>query len=235
MPLCQPGIPPSMRTVAYNYKWVGQLRRSWPLLWPFALLFIYYCTGDFAEKRFFYENYILVGGSLQEATDDSETPACHLPLDLSPFDPSLQPYMTKLPSFVDCGQNKAADLTSVDQNGTLKMNKELSDGVECFYRCFDRENGSDSKVVYDSKILKVDPLNGSHLDCHFVRVNCNREKGKDSGAFYTNFHSWFATSEIRKETQRRKSIKMKIDVRESETIQRGSDSAESGSIVNLLE
>lgn len=140
------------------------------------LLLYLWWSYDSAEKRFFEENYLAMGSGRTSGE-------CNLPIDLSPFDPSIQPYLESLAKQVECEEGHSfRPLTYVDEGGVLRQN---GSNYECQYRTLHKHAHNDVDISYGPR-TRLDPERGVALVAreNYVHVEC-------SGGQYENVHFWY--------------------------------------------
>ncbi len=143
------------------------------------LMFIYFNNRD--ERLFFFENYVMIGGSL------SSDSGCNLPINVNPFDESVTKYIEKLPKSITCKHQSDPinNLTFIDKLGVLRQSNSQ---FKCKYQFFDKSLDNDDVVRYHNK-LPIDPVNGiSMANNSFVAVECIH---RTSHKVYENTHFWF--------------------------------------------
>ena len=138
------------------------------------------------EKAFFEENYIrvLLNNKMQLVIDSSKQ-TCQLPIDISPFDSSILPYLKSLPKQIICSVNASnfQSLTFIDEiDGRLK---QVSPSYNCYFRLINKNINDDNIVQYSPENI-LDPVNGLKLDKieNYVQVKCDQDN-------YENVHFWF--------------------------------------------
>jgi len=112
---------------------------------------------------------------------------CKIPLNINPFDKSVNKYIKKLPKSTKCKLklNTSIDfLTYIDSNNSLMINKTASDSVQCFYQFFNRKKYSDSRIVYQKSNQLSQNTSISMGKNEFVNVSCIRDNKK----IYRSFH-----------------------------------------------
>ncbi|KAJ6215636.1 hypothetical protein RDWZM_010136 [Blomia tropicalis] len=153
----------------------------------FYLLFIHKST----ETIFFEENYLLIEGihlstlSSSSQLNENDRLSCQLPIDMSPFDSSIEPYLDhNQPEKVECSKSTSFDpLTFVNQtDGRLMQN---GTNFHCYYQRIHKIFDDDSKVEYGPMSL-LDPINGLLLDENenYIHTKCDQND-------YENVHFWF--------------------------------------------
>lgn len=148
------------------------------------ILFLYlWHRRNSSEYSFFVDNYLSIGDGHVAHVDS----ICHLPIDVSPFDPSIERYLERHPSVVHCSEaHNFQPLTYIDENsGVLLQNLST---YTCHYQVIKKHPHDDNLVLYESKKL-LDARQGFQLtdNENYVKVECCCHQNKN----YENVHFWF--------------------------------------------
>lgn len=170
------------------------------------------------EKDFFEQNYLKVGGSSYQSSKlvhpnastnnrSEHQIGCNLPVDISPFDSSIQEYLVDLPKQVECskgGQNN--DFGSQTAPSPIKTSKDIdtltyvdaTDGrlkqsstdYACRLNTITRQANSDSNFVLGDPI-ELNSSTGFKLlpGNNYLFIKCT--SNVDPSKTYENIHYWF--------------------------------------------
>lgn len=126
---------------------------------------------------------------------------CRRP-ELDPWDPSIQQYLTKSPTSLQC-KKLQPEVTYVDETGRIVINTSAleesgykTDDIICHFRYFDRTEGLDDVTLNETDWLVLE--SGQKIETtEFVEVSCSR-RWASALNFYTNLHSHILRRKMRK-------------------------------------
>ncbi|CAI4223996.1 unnamed protein product [Auanema sp. JU1783] len=162
-------------------------RERWKLILLFSVCFIVCLIILTSGSYPFYS----VDGLRQYRRKDG----CDVP-HLNAWDPSISQFIKQWPP-LKCRQTQY-DLSDYTANGTLYLRNDqiklLDLSIECNYRCYHKQTGTDDYLAYDDWIELKQPV---QLQCEFVEVQCRRTV-LPHNTIYSNNHNRIVVNEHKK-------------------------------------